>query len=97
MTEPRRYQVDPVVSCRDEGAEGAILFNPDTDDTAALNPTGRVLWGLLAEPRTVAELAEYLAATYDGVTAEQAAKDVAAFLAALDGGFVTVVDAGNAS
>jgi hypothetical protein len=93
MSKAKRYQVDPVVSCRDEGADGAILFNPDTDATAVLNPTGRDLWGLLAEPRTAADLAAHLTATYDGVTPEQAAEDVAAFLQQLGSGFLVETEA----
>ena len=32
MSETKRYQANPDVSCRPEGPdEGAILFNPDTD------------------------------------------------------------------
>lgn len=89
------YQANPVVSCRDEGAEGAILFDPDRDDTAILNPTGRVLWGLLAEPHTVEELAAYLVAHYEGVTPEQAQQDVVAFLESLRDGFVHEVRAAD--
>jgi hypothetical protein len=88
MIDPQRYQADPVVSCRDEGDDGAILFNPDTDDTAVLNPSGRALWAQLAQPCTADELAAHLTATYEGVTPEQAAQDVAAFLQQLGGGFL---------
>ena len=95
MSESLRYQADPVVSCRDEGPEGAILFNPDTDDAAVVNASGRALWGVLAEPRTADELTAHLVATYDGVTAEQAAGDVAAFLQSLGGRFLMQVGALN--
>ncbi|MCS7260399.1 MAG: PqqD family protein [Anaerolineae bacterium] len=95
MSAPRYYQANPVVSCRDEGEDGAILFDPDRDEAAILNPTGRVLWSLLAEPRTVEELAAYLVAHYEGVTPEQARQDVIAFLGSLRDGFVHEVRAVN--
>ena len=95
MSALRYYQANPVVSCRDEGTDGAILFDPDRDETAILNPSGRVLWTLLSEPRTAEELAAYLVAHYEGVTLERARQDVHAFLEALGDGFVNEVPAGD--
>lgn len=49
-----------------------------------LNHSGSLLWHLLAEPRQPCELVEVLLDTYD-VSREEAADDVAAFLAELRG------------
>ena len=35
----KRYMVNSVVSCRDEGEDGALLFNLDLDAAALINPT----------------------------------------------------------
>jgi hypothetical protein len=77
-----RYVANPAVSCGDE-QDGAVLFNPDTDDTAVINPTGRILWLYLEMPHTIDEIAAYLVETYKGVTAEQATKDATQFVQSL--------------
>ena len=46
MNQEKRYQVNPVVSCGDE-EDGAILYNPDTDDSSVVNLSGRELWNFL--------------------------------------------------
>jgi hypothetical protein len=91
MSDLKSYQLNPVVSYRVEGAEGAILFNPDRDDAVVINPTGCHLWAQLAVPRTSADLAAHLVETYSDVTLEQAAQDVDAFLQQLLGDFVQEV------
>jgi hypothetical protein len=86
-----RYQAHPVVSCGDE-EDGAVLYNPDLDDAAVVNLPGRALWAYLETPRTVDEMATYLASTYRDVTVERAAEDAAAFVEALAPGFLLVVE-----
>jgi hypothetical protein len=76
MDAPRRYVANPVVSCGDE-EDGTVLFNPDTEDTAIVNPSGRAPWAFLETPRTMDEMATYLVETYRGVAVERAAEDVA--------------------
>lgn len=86
-TEATRYVANPVVSCGDE-QDGAILFNPDTDDMVVINPTGRLLWDLLQTPQGIAEMAARLAETYPDVSLEQATQDAQAFVDELLGDFV---------
>jgi hypothetical protein len=89
-----RYQVDPVVSCGDE-ADGAVLYNPDLDDTAMINLSGRALWAFLQAPRTLDEMAAYLVQRYRDVTIERATADAAVFVRALVPNFLLEV-AGDA-
>ena len=90
----RRYTVNPVVSLRDE-LEGALLYNPDTNDVVLLNETGRMIWEAVTEPRDASEVAAYLEANTQGAANVQA--DVEAFIESLLPDFVTVHDetAGN--
>jgi hypothetical protein len=81
------YQADPVVSCGEE-EDGAILYNPDADDTTVLNPSGLALWAYLESPRTVEEMAAYLAATYCDVAIERATEDAVRFVEELGPDFV---------
>lgn len=82
MNPPARYTANPAVSCGDEH-DGAVLFNPDTNDTTIVNLTGRALWAFLETPRTIDEMAVYLVETYQGATAEQATKDATQFVQSL--------------
>jgi hypothetical protein len=76
----KTYRRNKVVSCVDEGEDGAMLYNPDRDESVLLNPSGLTIWNLLSAPRTIRELANQLASTYSGLTPEQANKDVEQFI-----------------
>jgi hypothetical protein len=82
MHSPTRYMANPAVSRGDEH-DGAVLFNPDTDDTSIVNLTGRALWTFMETPRTIDELAAYLVKTYRGVSTEQATQDATQFIQSL--------------
>jgi len=77
------YRVNEVVSCAEENEDGAMLYNPDKDETLLLNPSGRSIWALLAVPRTLDEIAGHLTATYPSVTREQALHDADKFIQSL--------------
>lgn len=78
-----RYLANSVVSCRDEGEDGALLFNPDLDGAALINPTGRLIWDILVLPHTVEEISLLLAEKLNITDASVVAKDVEAFLMTL--------------
>lgn len=59
-----RIAANPVVSCRIEGDDGALLFNADTDNTLLINPTGIMVWNFINQPRTVEEIVEFVAKSY---------------------------------
>ena len=84
----KTYRANEVVSCVDEGEDGAMLYNPDKDDTVLLNPSGRSIWALLSAPRTLDEIAGHLATAYPDVTREQALKDAEQFIQSLVPHFV---------
>jgi len=90
MSETKRYQANPDVSCREEGPdEGAILFNPDTDAILVINPIGLLIWEALEQPRTRDEIVAYLMESCDDVPADQVHADLETFFGALQpGGFV---------
>jgi len=88
----KTYRANEVVSCVDEGEDGAMLYNPDTDDTVVLNPSGRGIWVMLSAPRTIDEIASHLATAYPNVTPEQARKDAEQFIRSLVPDFITIED-----
>ena len=84
----KTFRANDVVSCVDEGEDGAMLYNPDKDDTLLLNPTGRGIWKLLAQPRTLDQVAEHLTTSWPGLEREQAVHDADEFLRSLVPDFV---------
>ena len=76
-----RYQANPVVSCRVEGEDGAILFNADTDNTTLINMTGLFCWTCLEHPHTLEELVTRCVKNYAGVPGHAAVhKDIESFI-----------------
>lgn len=57
-----------------------LIFDPNTNAAMSLNKTGVYLWRRVKEGATEAEMALELVQRYSGVTEEQAAADVKAFL-----------------
>jgi len=84
----KTYRANDVVSCVDEGEDGAMLYNPDKDDTVLLNPSGRSIWTMLSAPRTLDDIASHLVTAYPDITREQARKDAEQFIQTLVPSFV---------
>jgi hypothetical protein len=83
---------NPVVSCRIEGDDGAILFNADTDSTLLINPTGIIVWNFLNQPRTVEEIVEYINKSYSNSPDHASVrKDIETFVTDLAPDFITEV------
>lgn len=86
-----QYIVNPDVSCREEGPDGALLFNPDTDDVLVINVTGLLIWRALAEPRTLQEVADRLLEQCKNVPEGEVAQDVGEFIEQLvEKGFIGI-------
>jgi hypothetical protein len=75
-----RYIVNPDVSCREEEPDGALLFDPDTDEVLVVNITGLLIWRVLAEPRSRQEVVDALVEQCNNVPADQVAQDVSEFM-----------------
>jgi hypothetical protein len=76
------FQQDPQVQYTVVG-DRVVLFHRHNQITTIINPTGSRLWELLGQPHSVADLAEALQETHDGLTPEQAGVDATAFLDSL--------------
>jgi len=85
---------NPTVSCRIEGEDGALLFNPDSDNTLLINPVGLSVWTFLAQPRTIDDIVSYLTTLFSDNPDHSAVKrDVETFIRELVPDFVSEVDA----
>ncbi len=80
ITEPTLYIVNPDVSCREEGPDGALLFNPDTDAVLVVNTTGLLIWEALREPRDKAAVTAALVSRCNHVPEESVTGDVDEFM-----------------
>jgi len=65
--------------CRELGSE-AVVFDPKTNTTHALNATSRLIWNQCDGTRTAADMARVLCQRFD-VSPAQAERDVLAILA----------------
>ncbi|MCX6689172.1 MAG: PqqD family peptide modification chaperone [Methanoregula sp.] len=84
--------VSPVVSCRIEGDDGALLFNADTDNTLLINPSGIVIWNFISQPRTVEEIVEYITKFFaNSPDHASVRKDIETFVTDLAPDFVSEV------
>lgn len=93
MMNAAKYLVNPDVSFRPEGADGAILFNPDADALEVINPIAAEIWTFLAAPRTQAEVVAHLCEVCEGAARAQVEKDVAEFIEPLlKKGFIGVLE-----
>ncbi|HOT90817.1 MAG TPA: PqqD family peptide modification chaperone [Anaerolineae bacterium] len=89
--EPALYLVNPDVSCREEGPDGALLFNPDTDAVLVINTTGLLIWETLHKPCDKAAVVAALMERCDNVPVDSVAADVDEFIEQLIArGFVGV-------
>jgi hypothetical protein len=76
MTETRDITLDtplvtnPDLVLREEGTEGAILFDPDSGEVRILNPTATSVWKHLQKVRTLREVIAALSREYEGVDSE---------------------------
>ncbi len=86
---------NPDVVLREEDPdEGALLFNPDTNQVKVINTTGLFIWQQCGEARTLEEIVAEVQKGFDEVPSEQVAQDVQEFVdGMLATGFIgTVVE-----
>jgi hypothetical protein len=87
------YVANPEVSCREEGAEGALLFNPDTDQVVVVNITGFLIWQTLSQPCSLGDIVTALAEQCENIPDDLVAGDVSEFIQPLlTQGFVGIYE-----
>jgi hypothetical protein len=94
MTELVRYLCNPDVVLREEDPdEGALLFNPDTNQVKVLNPTGLFIWKQCGAARTLDEIAAEVQKGFEDAPADQVAQDVREFVEGMVAtGFIGAVE-----
>ena len=85
------YVRNPDVVLRDEDEEGALLFNPDTNQVLVLNATAVHVWKLCDGARDVPAIVSAVKAEFDAAPEATVEADVGKFVDSMvAGGFVGV-------
>jgi hypothetical protein len=64
-TENVSYMANPDVSCRVEGDEDIILYNPDIDDFIMINSSALLIWRFINQPHSIDEIYAHMIESYD--------------------------------
>ena len=84
-----KFICNPDVVLREEDEDGALLFNPDTNQVKVINNTGLFIWKLCDGSCSLAELVTHLKEAFDEVPADLVEKDVQDFIADMtESGFI---------
>jgi hypothetical protein len=76
-----KFLQNPDVVLREEDPdEGALLFNPDTNQVKVINTTGLYIWQKCDIARTLDEIVAEVQKGFDEVPSEQVAQDVQEFV-----------------
>ncbi len=88
MNNQVKYKANPVVSFKDEGDEGAVLYNPDTDKCVILNTVGATIWLYLEKPKTIEEIIAMIESRFSGVDAVKVQEDIEKFISNFEEDFI---------
>jgi len=76
-----RYIADPDVVVREQDEDqGALLFNPDTNQVQLLNVTGLSIWNMLGEGCTIKQIISNLVTEYEDVPEDEVTADIKDFI-----------------
>ena len=87
------YKANPDVSCRVEGDEDVILYNPDIDDFILVNSSALLIWRFIDEPRSIDEIYTHMIESYDDTPERDVMlRDIQTFLDGLGENYLIKVD-----
>ena len=72
---------NPDVVLREEDPDGALLFNPDTNQIRVINTTGLFIWNHCDGTRNLSAIVTALKETFDGVPEQEVNTQVNEFIA----------------
>jgi hypothetical protein len=76
----KKYLRNPDAVVREEGGDGGLLFNPDTNEIKVLNATGLAIWRLCDGTRDPQAIANALLNEFADVPGETLLAEVTDFL-----------------
>ena len=75
-----RYIINPDVVLRKEGSEGALLFNPDTDQMSVLNQTALFILNLCDGTHDLAGIVAAMMEAYEDTPEDQVAEQIVEYI-----------------
>jgi len=92
----QRFMRNPDVVVHEEDPDGALIFNPDTDQIKVLNPTGFFIWRSCDGSHDMQRIIARVRETFDGVPADQVSEQVQDFVNVMvAAGFIGTVEEGT--
>lgn len=88
------YIINPDVVLREEDQDGALLFNPDTNDVKVLNTTGLFIWKLCQKKsQKLSAIVKALKDSFDKVPVDEAETQVKDFIKQMEStGFIGTIE-----
>lgn len=74
------YMKNPEVVLREEDQDGALLFNPDTNQIRALNETALYIWNLCDGSRDVVAIEEAIRGAFEDIPEDQVVDQIVEFM-----------------
>ena len=88
-----RYIRNPDMVLREEDQDGALLFNPDTNQVKVINNTGLFIWNLCDGNHEIASMAAALKEAFANVPDDKVDVQIQAFMNEMsDSGFIGVLE-----
>ena len=87
----KKYKTNPAVSFKDEGSDGAVLYNPDTDKCVIVNTVGAAIWLYIEEPKTMEEIVVMIKSSFSEVDREKAEQDFLQFIGSFEEDFINEI------
>ena len=88
-----KYITNPDVVLREEDEDGALLFNPDTNQIKVLNPTGLFIWQLCDGNNNLPSIVAAMREAFDDVPEDQVTSHVTEFIDEMTAaGFIGIVE-----
>jgi len=75
-----RYMTNPDVVLREEDEDGALIYNPDTDQIKVINPTGLFIWQQCDGSKDLAGIVSAMRESYDEVPEDEVSEQVEKFI-----------------
>ena len=92
MTDHILYIKNPDVVVREEDSDGALIFNPDTDQIRVLNSTGLFVWEMCDGSNDLHSILSDMSESFDEIPENTVAEDVKAFIEEMIvAGFIGVI------
>ena len=93
MSEGKYYVRNPDVVLREEDEDGALLFNPDTNQIRVINPSGLLIWKMCDGKNDMDGFIAAIKETFEQVPDETVSRDVEVFINGMfETGFVGTVE-----